>query len=174
MLHARSWHLSISAAYFPAWVLVSIIFHQFIFKATNAGLLIILYILTGLSLASWTYLVAAPFAHAPTLAAISCEFRLCNLRSFSVDCFVATFLAIILAIGALLSPSNVGSQILLTLIFPPMFFTFFTKGLSAWETVPSSPNILKTGPKGDAPILALLVVAIVSHQNTTPRLTGIC
>jgi hypothetical protein len=52
-------------------VVVAVIFQYFIFTGTNAGLFIILYILTGLSLASWTHLVAVPFANAPTLAAIT-------------------------------------------------------------------------------------------------------
>jgi ATP-binding cassette subfamily A (ABC1) protein 3 len=68
-----SWHLSISSAYFIAWVIVAIIFQRFIYNATNAGLFIVLYIVTGLSLASWTFIVAVPFASAPTLAAITCE-----------------------------------------------------------------------------------------------------
>lgn len=74
----------------------------------------------------------------------------------------ATFFAIILAIVALIAPSSAGVQIILTLIFPPMFYTFFTKGLSAWENVPASPNILRRSPRGDAPILGLLIIAVVS------------
>ena len=77
----------------------------------------------------------------------------------------ATFFAIILAIVALIAPSSAGIQIILTLIFPPMFYTFFTKGLAAWENVPASPNILHRSPRGDAPILGLLVIAIVSSTS---------
>jgi ATP-binding cassette subfamily A (ABC1) protein 3 len=78
--------------------------------------------------------------------------------------FPATFLAIILAIGALLSPSSVGVQIILTLIFPPMFYTFFTKALASYENIPLTPHYIRTSPNGDAPVIALLVVAIVrSH-----------
>lgn len=52
---------------------MAIIFQHFIFRRTNAGLFIVLYVVTGLSLASWTHLVAVPFAAAPTLAAITGE-----------------------------------------------------------------------------------------------------
>lgn len=75
---------------------------------------------------------------------------------------IATFLAIILAVGALLSPSSAGPQIILTLLFPPMFYTFFTKALASYENIPLTPNILRRSPDGDAPVLALLIVAIVS------------
>jgi len=162
-LTISSWHLSISSAYFIAWIIVAVIFQHFIYKATNVGLFIVLYVITGLSLASWTHLVAVPFASAPTLAAITGE-----LPEFPSHCrgslTLATFFAIILAIVALIAPSSPGLQIILTLIFPPMFYTFFTKGLSAWENVPTSPNILRRSPRGDAPILGLLIIAIVRTE----------
>jgi hypothetical protein len=52
-------------------------------------------------------------------------------------------------------------QIILALIFPPTFYTFVTKGLTSWETVPTRPDILKRSPAGDAPILGLIIVALV-------------
>lgn len=73
-LTPRSWHLSVSSAYFIAWVVVAIVWQRAIFSGTNIGVFIILYIVTGLSLASWTQLVAVPFASAPTLAAITGKF----------------------------------------------------------------------------------------------------
>ena len=69
----RSWHLSISAAYVVAWIVVAIIFQQVVYTRTNAGLFLILYVVTGLSLASWAYLIAVPFSSTPTLAAITGE-----------------------------------------------------------------------------------------------------
>jgi hypothetical protein len=156
-----SWHLSVSAAYLPAWIIVAVIFQHLIFKGTNAGLLIILYIITGLSLASWTHLVAVPFANAPTLAAITGATHSLVLRCICVLTEAATFLAIILAIGALLTQSNSVTQLVLTLVFPPMFYIFITKALCAFEVVPSHPKILRRSPQRDAPILALLLIAIV-------------
>lgn len=80
------------------------------------------------------------------------------------DPWIATFLAIILAVGALLTPSSAGSQIVLTLLFPPMFYTFFTKALASYENIPLTLDILRRSPNGDAPVLALLIVAIVSNN----------
>ena len=156
-----SWHLSIISAYFIAWVIVAIIFQQFIYSRTNTGLLIVLYVITGLNLASWTMLVAVPFANAPTLAAITCKLS----NSLRIQLTSATFLAIILAIVALLAPSGAGVQIILTFIFPPTFYTFFTKGLASWENVPAHPNILRRSPQGDAPILGLMIIAIVRQTS---------
>jgi hypothetical protein len=83
-LNVRSWHLSISSAYVTAWIVVAVVWQRAIFSGTNIGLFIVLYVVTGLSLASWTQLVAVPFAAAPTLAAItgpsySCVYRVMKL-----------------------------------------------------------------------------------------------
>lgn len=69
-----SWHLSISSVYLPAWIGIALIFQSFVFKGTNIGLLIGLYIVTGLGLASWTQLVVVWFKDASTLAAIFSKF----------------------------------------------------------------------------------------------------
>jgi len=53
---------------------VAVVWQRAIFSGTNIGLFIVLYVVTGLSLASWTQLVAVPFAAAPTLAAITGTF----------------------------------------------------------------------------------------------------
>jgi len=42
-----------------------------------------------------------------------------------------------------------------------MFYTFFTKALAAYENIPLTPDYIRTSPQGDAPVIALLVVAIV-------------
>ena len=72
-LTTRSWHLSLSLTYLPAWIIIAVIWKSFIFKQTSVAIILLLYVMTGLSLASWTFLVAAPFGSAPTLAAIVCE-----------------------------------------------------------------------------------------------------
>jgi hypothetical protein len=77
-LNNRSWHLSISSAYVIAWIVVAVVWQRAIFSGTNIGLFIVLYVVTGLSLASWTQLVAVPFAAAPTLAAITGTSNTCE------------------------------------------------------------------------------------------------
>ena len=57
-----------------AWIVVAVVWQRAIFSGTNIGLFIVLYVVSGLSLASWTQLVAVPFAAAPTLAAITGTF----------------------------------------------------------------------------------------------------
>ncbi|KAI1786805.1 hypothetical protein LXA43DRAFT_1184913 [Ganoderma leucocontextum] len=74
----------VSLAYLPAWIIVSIIWHFRIFTATNVGLVIVVHLLLGFTLASWSFFVATPFGKSPQLAAVA-----------------STFLAIVFAILAL-------------------------------------------------------------------------
>lgn len=59
-----------SGLYLPAWILVAIIWQKTIFSGTPIGLFIILYIITGLNIASWSQLVVVFFKNSSTLAAI--------------------------------------------------------------------------------------------------------
>lgn len=162
--HRSSWHLSISGAYLPAWIGIAIIFQHFVFKNTNLGLLIGAYLITGLSLASWTQLVVVWFKDASTLAAIFSKLGKSPPSPKDADS-IATFLAIVFnLIAVFMRAPSPGLAILLTFLFPPMFFTWFTKSIIGWErSNPLKPMRLnRISPEGDAPIGALLAVAIVS------------
>lgn len=56
--------------YVPAWILVAVIWQKTIFTGTPIGLFIVLYIITGLNVASWSQLVVVFFKNSSTLAAI--------------------------------------------------------------------------------------------------------
>lgn len=70
-----SWHLSISESHSLSWVGMAGMYRAALFKNIDARYLILAYIVLGLSIASWTFIVAVPFAKKPTLAAIACESR---------------------------------------------------------------------------------------------------
>lgn len=97
--------------------------------------------------------------------------------AFAKLIITATLFAIVLSIVALLMPHRSGTalvQIILTIVFPPMFFTFFTRALTSWERfgrisdswrVGSGPlNLWKRSPEGEAPIGVLMIIAIVSFS----------
>ena len=46
-LYFRSWHVSISLAYFPAWVIVALVWHFRIFTATHVVIVLFVHILFG-------------------------------------------------------------------------------------------------------------------------------
>jgi hypothetical protein len=80
-----SWHLSNSVVYLPAWIIVSLVWRSQIWVLTNVLLILVVHILLGLTLASWSFFIAAPFGKSPQLAAVA-----------------STFLSILFAIVALI------------------------------------------------------------------------
>ncbi|KAF8215745.1 hypothetical protein K438DRAFT_1901600 [Mycena galopus ATCC 62051] len=80
-----SWHLSNSLVYLPAWIIVALVWRSQIWVLTNVLLILVVHILLGLTLASWSFFVAAPFGKSPQLAAV-----------------FSTFLSILFAILALI------------------------------------------------------------------------
>lgn len=156
-----------------AWIGTALIFQRFVFKGTALGLLIGSYLVTGLSLASWSQLIVVWFKDASTLAAIfsaSSHFPEVEIpKTWSAES-AATFLAIVFNLIAIfLRVSRSSLQLILTFLFPPMFFTFYTKALVGWErSNPREPMRLnRVGPEGDAPIAYLLIIAIVSALSHT-------
>ncbi|KAF9235154.1 hypothetical protein BU15DRAFT_78325 [Melanogaster broomeanus] len=111
-----SWHVSMSLACLPAWITVAVTWHYYIFSETNIGLVLVIHLLLGFSLASWSFFIAVPFGKSPQLAAIA-----------------STFMAFILAILALVSHASTGVATIFTLVFPPGFYIFAIRTMCGWE-----------------------------------------
>lgn len=145
LLH-RSWHLSISLAYLPAWIIVALTWHYQIFTETNGGLVLVVHLLLGFSLASWSFFVAAPFGKSPQLAAV-----------------VSTFLSILFAILALVfSHASTIVATIFTLIFPPGFYIFAIRAMCGYENHLMPTNLLKPDPDDHLTLLPILIACIVS------------
>ncbi|KAI0370085.1 P-loop containing nucleoside triphosphate hydrolase protein [Pilatotrama ljubarskyi] len=140
-----SWHLSISLAYLPAWIIVSIIWHFRIFSATNIGLIIVVHLLLGLTLASWSFFVATPFGKSPQLAAVA-----------------STFLAIVFAILALVfARATTGAAFVFTLIFPPGFYIFAIRAIAGFEVHQLATSATQPDPDNALRLLPLIIAAII-------------
>ena len=142
-----SWHLSISLAYLPAWVIVALVWRSRIFTGTSVGLILVVHLLLGLSLASWSFFIATPFGKSPQLAAV-----------------VSTFLAIVFAIIALVysSHATTGTAFAFSLIFPPGFYIFAIRAICGFEDSQIPTNALQNDPESNLLLLPLIVAAIVS------------
>lgn len=141
-----SWHFSVSLAYLPAWIVVSIIWHYRVFSGTNVGLILVVHLLLGLSLASWSFFTAAPFGRSPQLAAV-----------------FSTFLAIILAIVALvLNSLSTGGAVIFTIIFPPGFYIFVIRAICGFESNMIPTPLLRGDPDNNLMILPLLIAALIN------------
>ena len=142
----RSWHISISLAYLPAWIIVSLVWHFRIFTGTGVALILFLHLILGLLLASWSFFVAAPFGKSPQLAAVA-----------------STFLSILFAILALTwKHASTGAAVIYSLIFPPGFYVFVMRAIAGYENNQIPTSAMQPDPDNDLRILPLLIVAVVS------------
>ncbi|KAJ6479217.1 hypothetical protein C8R47DRAFT_1019314, partial [Mycena vitilis] len=140
-----SWHLSYSLVYLPAWIIVALIWRSQIWVLTNVLLILIVHILLGLTLASWSFFLAAPFGKSPQLAAVS-----------------STFLAILFAIVALiLKQIPTGGAFIFTIIFPPGFYIFANRAISGYENHSFPTNALKGDPDNNLQLLAIIIAGII-------------
>ncbi|KLT40780.1 P-loop containing nucleoside triphosphate hydrolase protein [Cutaneotrichosporon oleaginosum] len=140
-----SWHLSITASHFPSFIAMAAIYRAIIFKETNFGYLIIAYIVMGLSIASWTFFVAVPFAKKPTLAAIAT--------------IGLTFLG---AIAGILVESRAALQGVLTMLLPTSLVIFVHRNAASWEVAKLPFSWVKQSPDGDASAVLLILLGIIN------------
>lgn len=119
-----------------------------IFTETNTGLILIVHLLLGLVLASWSFFVSTPFGKSPHLAAV-----------------ISTFLGLVFAILALVTKStHSGVLFIFSVIFPPSFYIFALKAICGYENHQFPTNALKGDPDRGIVLLPLMIAAIVSQS----------
>ncbi|MCJ1287874.1 hypothetical protein MMC26_007226 [Xylographa opegraphella] len=124
-----SYHLAFSILFLPGWVVLSIILNKGVFQQTSLGIVLVLHLLTGLSLASFSLFGAAFFKRA-------------QLSGISV-----TIIALLLAVIAqVINPASNGAVAVLSLLFVPMNYTFFIILMARWETQDLGTNLIKSAP----------------------------
>ncbi|KAI0066620.1 P-loop containing nucleoside triphosphate hydrolase protein [Artomyces pyxidatus] len=140
-----SWHCSSSLAYLPAWIIVSLIWHYRIFTGTNVGLVLVIHLLLGLSLASWSFFVGMPFGKSPQLAAVA-----------------STFFAIVFAILALvMGPVGSGTAFIYSIVFPPGYYIFAIRTIAGFENHLIPTNVLNADPDSGMRLLPILIAGII-------------
>lgn len=124
-----------------------------IFTETSIGLILVLHILLGLVLASWSFFVAVPFGNTPQLAAV-----------------VTTFLSVILTIiGLAIDTSTTWFMVSFSILFPPSFYIFTLKAICGYENHILPADVLRGDPDRNIQILPLLLAAVVRiYQRIGP------
>ncbi|XP_006453888.1 hypothetical protein AGABI2DRAFT_196444 [Agaricus bisporus var. bisporus H97] len=141
-----SWHISISLPYLPAWIIVALIWRFRIFAKTHVLLILAVHLLLPLSLASWSFFVAAPFGKSPQLAAV-----------------ISTMFAILFAVLALVfGHAGNGASFIFTLIFPPGFYIFAVRAMAGWENNLHPTDALRGDPDNHVQLLQLLIAALIN------------
>ncbi|KAJ6516580.1 P-loop containing nucleoside triphosphate hydrolase protein [Mycena vitilis] len=128
-----------------SWIIGALIWRSHIWVLTNVLLILIVHILLGLTLTSWSFFLAAPFGKSPQLAAVP-----------------STFLAILFAIVALiLKQIPTGGAFIFTIIFPPGFYIFANRAISGYENHSFATNALKGDPDNNLQLLAIIIAGII-------------
>lgn len=106
----------------------------------------VVHLFLGLSLASFSFVVAVPFGKSPQLAAV-----------------VSTFLAIVFAIIALVfGHASTGTAFVFSIIFPPGFYIFAVRAMCGFENHQTATNLLIGDPDNSIILLPVIIAAIVS------------
>lgn len=117
-----------------------------IFTNTNAVLMVVLHVLLGLVLASWSFVIAAPFSGSAQLAAI-----------------LSTLLAVLLSIvGLLANLSETWALFGLSIVFPPTLYIFALRAICGYENKRLPLDLLRGDPDTGIRLLPILCAAVVS------------
>lgn len=124
-------HLAFDIMFLPGWIGIALILDYGVFAKTSLGILIIFNIIAGLSLSSFS-LFGAAFFHKAQLSGI-----------------VITITALLLAVLAQVINGQVstGAVAILSLIFPPVNYTYFIILMARWERKNMGTNLLDPAPE---------------------------
>ncbi|KAK7049037.1 hypothetical protein R3P38DRAFT_3307634 [Favolaschia claudopus] len=145
-----SWHITYSVIYLPAWIIVFFVWRSQIWVETNVLLILVVHILFGLTLASWSFFIAAPFGKSPQLAAVA-----------------STFLSTLFAIIALINTARkrvavvgTGGGFVFTIIFPTAFYVFGNRAMDGYKNHAFATDALKADPDRDMLLLAIIIAGL--------------
>lgn len=132
--------------YIPTWLILGGVWHVALFHHTSAGVVIFIHLLTGFGLASWTLFFSVPFSKSPQLAAA-----------------VTTLVALVLGIVPLVLFIELGPILpaILSFFFPPMFYVFALKNISAFETNGMPVSFSEFDPTYSTQLSAMVIAAVV-------------
>ncbi|KAH6912560.1 nod factor export ATP-binding protein I [Coprinopsis sp. MPI-PUGE-AT-0042] len=139
-------HLSMSLPYVPAWVVAAVLWHVQIWARTSVAIIILVHVVFGLSLASWSIFVAVPFGKSPGLAAA-----------------MSTLAGLVLAAVAFaVKKYDTTIAVVLTVLFPPMFYPHAIRGIGSYELDTLGTNMLKGGGEYPFTLIALVGAAVLN------------
>lgn len=139
-------HLAFDIIYVPSWVIMALILKYGVFSKTSAATLIVFHILAGLSMSSFSIFGASFFKKAQ-LSGIS-----------------TTIISLLLAVLAqVVNSASTGAVAILSLLFPPMTYTFFTIFMARWEQQDKPTNLVKSAPTNPwtLPGIALWIFLVI-------------
>ena len=129
VIRLMSYHFAFTLIYLPGWIVFSIILQRGVFAQTSIGVVLVLHLLTGLSLASFG-LFAASFFRKAQLSGIT-----------------AIIISLLLAVLAQVYSKTQNSTVLIcSLIFPSMNYTYFIVFMARWQAQNTRTDLLHSAP----------------------------
>ncbi|KAL8757044.1 MAG: hypothetical protein Q9184_004312 [Pyrenodesmia sp. 2 TL-2023] len=123
-------HIAFDIMFVPGWIVIALTLAYGVFAKTNTGLLLIYHILAGLSISSFS-IFGASFFHKAQLSGIS-----------------TTIISLLLAVLAqVIGKASTGAIAILSLLFPPMNYTFFTILMARWERQNLPTDLTQAAPE---------------------------
>lgn len=139
-------HLAFDIIYLPSWIIMAIIMRALVFPTSGAGVIVVYHILAGLALSSFSILGGSLF-------------RKAQLSGITVV-LVSIILAIIAQVTKL---QSTGAVAILSLLFPPMNYTYFMILIARFERQDRATDLIKAAPESPwrLPGIAFWVFLIV-------------
>lgn len=155
-------HLALDIVYFPGWIITGLILKFGVFSKTSAGITVINHLLVGLVLSSFSIFGASFFKKAQ-LSGIS-----------------AVISCLLLGVVAQMVPvTGNGAVIILSLLFPPMNYVYFSISMARWEKQDLPTNLAHSAPENPwtVPGIALwvfLIIQILMYPLYLVLLSSVC
>lgn len=141
-----SYHIAFTIVYIPGWVISSLIIWGGVFASSNAGIILIYFILSGLALTSISILGASFFKRS----------QLSGVVSTIVYCVLGVLAQ------SLTSPNN-ATVAILSLLFTPCNFVYYLTFIARFEKSSQPANLASAGPGSpwDMPGIVLWIFTIL-------------
>ena len=152
-----SYHIAFDLMFLPGWVVVGLIQGFGVFQKTSMAVIIVYQIFAGLSLSSFS-LFGAAFFHKAQMSGI-------------VTIIVALLLGVL---AQVIANTNNVAVVILSLLFPPMNYTFFTILMARWERQNIPTNLVKAAPQNPWSVPGIVFFVLLLIQTFTyPILAGL-
>lgn len=139
-------HLAFDIIYLPSWIIMAAIMRALVFPTSSDGVIIVYHILAGLSLSSFSILGGSLF------------------RKAQLSGITVVLVSIVLAIVAQVTKlESTGAVAILSLLFPPMNYTYFMILIARFERQDEAINLTEGAPESpwQLPGIAFWVFLII-------------
>ncbi|KAI4247922.1 MAG: hypothetical protein LQ352_006052 [Teloschistes flavicans] len=148
-------HIAFDLMFLPGWIVMALILSFGVFTKSSVAILVIYHILSGLALSSFS-IFGASFFRKSQLSGIS-----------------TTIISLLLAVLAqVIAKASTGAIAVLSLLFPPMNYTFFTILMARFEYLNRPTSLTEAAPRNPSKLPAIVFFVFTVIQIIVFPLLG--